>query len=74
MSQEWIGDNALPVAYQALPKEWVTITGMEIFIAPAFEANGGVKVIQHIFRASIDGSPGPLSCLLCLRQDCHLLP
>jgi hypothetical protein len=41
--QELFGDNMLPVAYQDLPKEWVTIPGMETFIAPTFEANGGVR-------------------------------
>jgi hypothetical protein len=56
MPQEWIGYNTIPDAYQALPKEWVTIPNMDIFIAPRFEANEGVKVIQHIFRASIDGT------------------
>jgi hypothetical protein len=50
------GDNTIPVAYQAFPKEWVTLPGLEIFIAPTFEANGGVAVIQHIFGAKMDGT------------------
>jgi hypothetical protein len=54
MPQEWIGDDTVRIGYQAVPKEWATIPGMEILIAPTLEENGGVKVIQHIFGASID--------------------
>jgi hypothetical protein len=46
--QNSFGDNTIPVAYQAFPKEWVTLPELEIFIAPTFEAKGGVEVIQHL--------------------------
>jgi hypothetical protein len=55
MPQQWFGDNTLPVAYQALPKEWATMPGLEIFIAPIFKPKRCVEVIQHIFGATIDG-------------------
>jgi hypothetical protein len=59
MPQDWFGDNTFPVTYQALPKEWVTVPGMEISIAPTFESNGGVKIIRRTFGAPIDGTRVP---------------
>jgi hypothetical protein len=58
-SQERFDDNTLPVAYQVLPKEWVSLPGFETFIAPTYENNLGANIVSHICRATIEGTRAP---------------
>jgi hypothetical protein len=75
--REWFGDNMLPIAYQTLPKEGVTLQGFEIFVAPTYEKNFGANIVSHIFRATIEGTrvPNPENpegfITICLHQGEH---
>jgi hypothetical protein len=59
MPAEWFGDNTLPVAYQALPKEWITYQGVEVFIAPVLDSSTGIGHTQVIFGRVLVGNRIP---------------
>jgi hypothetical protein len=52
---EWFGDVKLPVAYQAVPREWITYPGVEVFIAPVLDSIVGMEVEQAIFGRELVG-------------------
>jgi hypothetical protein len=56
---ESFGDNTLPVAYQAVPKEWIAYLGVEVFIAPLLDSNAGIGIAQTIFGGVLLGQLVP---------------
>jgi hypothetical protein len=56
---EWFGDNVFPVAYQAVPKDWITFQEMEIFIAPIHDLRPGIGHLEIIFGKELSAARIP---------------
>jgi hypothetical protein len=56
---ELFGDNTLPVAYQAVPKRWITDPGVEVFISPVLDSEIGIGHAHVIFGRSLAGQRVP---------------
>jgi hypothetical protein len=52
---EWFIDEVLPVAYQAVPKEWVAFQDIEIFIAPIYDLKPGIGHLEMLFGRDLSG-------------------
>jgi hypothetical protein len=59
MPVEWFGDNAIQVAYQAVPNERITYQGIEVSIAPPHDLRLGIGDIEVIFGGDLVGSRVP---------------
>jgi hypothetical protein len=53
---EWFSDDVLPVAYQAVPKEWVAFHDTEVFIAPIYDLRPGIGYLETVFGRNLSGS------------------
>jgi hypothetical protein len=52
---EWSREYVLPIAYQAVPKEWIAFQDIEAFIAPIQDLRPGIGHLEILFGRNLSG-------------------
>jgi hypothetical protein len=53
---EWFRDGVLPVAYQAVPKEWIAFQDIEVLTTPIYDIKPGVGPLEMLFGRNLMGT------------------
>jgi hypothetical protein len=56
---EWFSDDMLPIAYRAVPKEWIAFQDIEAFIAPIYDFKDGSGHLDILFGRQVSGCRRP---------------
>jgi hypothetical protein len=55
----WARDGALPIGYQSVTMQWIVCPKVECFIAPPFEPEKAISMVQKVFKiATLEGGLG----------------